>query len=126
MFLVYKKLQQNFRLGMELSLLEQEEHSLSRYVEEAKTRYDETKSFRHDIRNHITVMQDLLQNGKLKEAVSYIEDMDDMAEKCHTSAAHSDQCSMNTGKWWQMHFALWYIYECALENGHYYIADNPG
>ena len=90
MFLVYKKLQQNFRLGMELSLLEQEEHSLSRYVEEAKTRYDETKSFRHDIRNHITVMQDLLQNGKLKEAVSYIEDMDDMAEKCHTSAAHSD------------------------------------
>ena len=77
----YKKLQQNFRLSTEISLLEQEEHSLNRYVEEAKTRYDETKSFRHDIRNHIVVVKNLLQSGKLEEAVSYMEDMDDMAEK---------------------------------------------
>ena len=77
----YKKLQQNFRLSTEISLLEQEEHSLMRYVEEAKARYDETKSFRHDIRNHIAVMKNLLQSGKLEEAVSYMEDMDDMAEK---------------------------------------------
>ena len=47
----YKKLQQNFRLSTELSLLEQQEHSLNQYVEEAKARYDKTKSFRHDIRN---------------------------------------------------------------------------
>ncbi len=77
----YKKLQQNFRLSTEISLLEQQEHSLNHYVEEAKTRYDETKSFRHDIRNHIAVVKNLLQSGKLEEAVSYMEDMDDMAEK---------------------------------------------
>ena len=77
----YKKLQQNFRLSTELSLLEQEEHFLNQYVEEAKTRYDETKSFRHDIRNHIAVVKNLLQSGKLEEAVSYMEDMEDMAEK---------------------------------------------
>lgn len=77
----YKKLQQNFRLSTELSLLEQEEHSLNQYVEEAKTRYDETKSFRHDIRNHITVVKNLLQSGNVEEAVTYVEDMDDMAEK---------------------------------------------
>ncbi len=77
----YKKLQQIFRLSTELSLLEQEEHSLNQYVEEAKTRYDRTKSFRHDIRNHIAVVKKLLQRGKLEEAVNYIEDMDDMAEK---------------------------------------------
>ena len=77
----YKKQQQSFRLGTEISLLEQQEHSLNQYVEEAKTRYDETKSFRHDIRNHIAVVKNLLQSGKLEEAVSYMEDMDDMAEK---------------------------------------------
>ena len=77
----YKKLQQNFHLSTEISLLEQEEYFLNRYVEEAKTRYDETKSFRHDIRNHIAVVKNLLQSGKLEEAVSYMEDMDDMAEK---------------------------------------------
>lgn len=76
----YKKLQQNFRLSTKISLLEQEEHSLNQYVEEAKARYDETRSFRHDIRNHIAVVKNLLQSGKLKEAASYIEDMDDMAE----------------------------------------------
>ena len=77
----YKKLQQNFRLSNKISLLEQQEHSLNQYVEEAKARYDRTKSFRHDIRNHIAVVKKLLQGGKLEEAVSYIEDMDDMAEK---------------------------------------------
>ena len=77
----YKKLQQNFRLSTKISLLEQEEHSLNQYVEEAKTRYDRTKSFRHDIRNHLAVIKDLLESGKLEQAVSYIEDMDDMAEK---------------------------------------------
>ena len=77
----YKKLQQIFRLSTEISLLEQQEHSLNQYVEEAKTRYDETKSFRHDIRNHIAVVKKLLQNGKLEEAVTYMEDLDDMAEK---------------------------------------------
>mgnify|MGYP002474584366 CR=1 FL=1 len=44
----YKKLQQSFRLGTEISLLEQQEHSLNQYVE---------------------------------EAVTYMEDLDDMAEK---------------------------------------------
>ena len=77
----YKKLQQNFRLSTELSLLEQEEHSLKRYVEEAKARYERTKSFRHDIRNHIAVIKKLLRSGKVEEAVSYMDDMDDMAEK---------------------------------------------
>lgn len=77
----YKRLQQNFRLSTEISLLEQQEHSLNQYVEEAKTRYDRTKSFRHDISNHIAVVKRLLQSGKLEEAVSYMEDLDDMAEK---------------------------------------------
>ncbi len=77
----YKKLQQGFRLSTELSLLEQEEHSLNQYVEEAKARYDATKSFRHDIRNHIAVVKELLQGGKIEQAVSYMEDMDGMAQE---------------------------------------------
>lgn len=43
----------------ELSLLEQEEHSLLQYVEAAKERYEKTKSFSHDIKNHITVVKNL-------------------------------------------------------------------
>lgn len=76
----YKKLLQNFQLSTELSLLEQEETSLNRYVEEARARYEKTKSFRHDIKNHMTVVKDLLQSGKQDEALAYIGDMTDMSE----------------------------------------------
>ena len=77
----YKKLLQNFRLSTKLSLLEQEEHSLCQYVEEAKTHYEKTKSFRHDIKNHIGVIKNLLQSGKLEQALNYIGDMEDTAEE---------------------------------------------
>lgn len=77
----YKKLLQNFRLSTELSLLAQEEHSLNQYVEEAKSNYEKTKSFRHDIRNHITVVKELLQSGKPGQALQYIKDMEEMTEE---------------------------------------------
>lgn len=77
----YEKLLQNFRLNTELSLLEQEEHSLNQYVEEAKVRYEKTKSFRHDIKNHITVVREFLQNGKSEQALNYLVDMEDIAEE---------------------------------------------
>ncbi len=77
----YKKLLENFRLSTELSLLEQEEHSLDQYVEEAKTRYERTRSFRHDITNHITVVKELLQGNRPEEALNYIKDMGEMTEE---------------------------------------------
>lgn len=77
----YKKLLENFRLSMELSLLEQEEHSLSQYVEEAKEHYEKTKSFRHDVKNHITVVKELLLNDKLEQALNYIGDIGGITEE---------------------------------------------
>lgn len=74
----YKKLLENFHLSTELSLLEQQEYSLNQYVEEVKARYEKTKSFRHDIKNHISVVKELLQRGKSEQALNYIGDMESM------------------------------------------------
>lgn len=74
----YKKLLYSFRLRTELLQLEQEEHSLRQYVEEAKERYEKTKSFRHDIKNHITVVKELLQKGQPEQALNYIGNMESM------------------------------------------------
>lgn len=74
----YKKLLENFHLSTELSLLEQQEHSLNQYVEEVKARYEKTRSFRHDIKNHISVVKELLRKGKEKQALNYIGDMESM------------------------------------------------
>lgn len=77
----WQKTLQGIRLGMEVSLLEQQEHSLNQYVEEARMRYEKTVSFRHDVRNHIAVVQRLLQSGKWEQAVQYMGDMEGMAQE---------------------------------------------
>lgn len=77
----YKNLLDHFRLNMEFSLLKQEEHFLNQYVEEAKERYAKTKSFRHDIKNHITVVKELLRGGKPDQALHYVGDMEFMTEE---------------------------------------------
>ena len=75
----YKKLAENFRLSKEAALLEVQAHSLNQYVEEAKLRYEKTNSFRHDIKNHITVVKELLQNQKTDAALRYVEGMEDLS-----------------------------------------------
>jgi hypothetical protein len=90
----YKKLLENFQLNTKLSLLKQEEHSLSQYVAEAKNRYEKTKSFRHDIKNHIAVLKKLLQEEKTEQAINYIRDMDEITEElsfpCNTNNPVAD------------------------------------
>lgn len=94
MMFSYKKLLENFHLHTKLSLLEQEEHSLNQYVAEAKNRYEKTKSFRHDIKNHLAVLKKLLQEGKTEQAVSYMGDMDEITEQlsflCNTNNPAAD------------------------------------
>lgn len=86
----HKKLLRNFRLSTELSLLEQEERFLRQYVEEAKNRYEKTKAFRHDVRNHIAVIKRLLQKEQLEQALDYIGDMAEATEEL------SFPCSTNS------------------------------
>lgn len=74
----YKKLAESLRRDKEAALLELQAHSLGQYVEEAKLRYEKTKSFRHDIKNHITVVKELLQNQKTEAALQYVEGMEDL------------------------------------------------
>lgn len=75
----YRKLVESFRLGREAALREREAHFLNQYVKEAKTRYEHTKAFRHDVKNHITIVKELLQNGAGKEALRYLGEMEALA-----------------------------------------------
>ncbi|MDE5891433.1 MAG: GHKL domain-containing protein [Acetatifactor sp.] len=72
-----KKAAETFRLRMECSLLEQETRYMEQYVEEAKLRYEKTSAFRHDIRNHMSVVRGLLRREKYGRALSYLEDLEE-------------------------------------------------
>lgn len=74
----YKKLSESLRRDKEAALLEQQARSLMQYVEEARLRYEKTKSFRHDIRNHVTVVKELLQDTKIEAALQYVDGMENL------------------------------------------------
>ncbi len=46
------------------------------YVAEARTRYEQTKAFRHDIQNHLSVLDGLLRSGKLEEGRAYLQKLE--------------------------------------------------
>ena len=44
-------------------------------------RYDRTKAFRHDIKNHLSVLNGLLNSGKLDESKSYLQKLEAASTK---------------------------------------------
>lgn len=79
------KLQEGFMLQKRVLILEQEGRYMEQYVEEAQMRYEKTRSLRHDIRNHITVMEELLHKSasgsRYGEAARYLKDMRELSEE---------------------------------------------
>jgi len=74
----YKKLLYSFDLDTRMYLLKQEACSLRQYIDESKMRYDKTMSFRHDIKNHLNIIKELLKSNKLQQALKYIGDMENI------------------------------------------------
>lgn len=72
----YQKLSDAFMLSGKLSLLEQQSRFQKQYVEEARARYDSTKSLRHDMKNHVLIIKGLLENREFDKAKAYLDDMD--------------------------------------------------
>jgi len=46
------------------------------YVSEARARYEKTQSFRHDLRNHLSVLDGLLNAGRTEEARCYLQKLE--------------------------------------------------
>lgn len=49
------------------------------YVQEAQLRYKQTSSFRHDIKNHLTVVAELLRAGRTEEACGYLDKLEQVS-----------------------------------------------
>lgn len=62
-----------------LELLKQQTIEQENYVKEAKARYQQTASFRHDIKNHLTVLAELLKAGEAGKAGEYLENLGDIS-----------------------------------------------
>jgi len=76
----YRQLCHGFRAKAELQSLTQAAQAQKVYIAEAKARYEQTKSFRHDIKNHLFVLDGLLKNEKLEEGREYLGKLETVSE----------------------------------------------
>ena len=68
----YKQICRGFHAQAALQSLEQATQAQKNYIAEAQMRYEQTKAFRHDIANHFSVLNGLLNNGELDKSKAYL------------------------------------------------------
>ena len=76
----YRQLCRGFQAPVELQSLTQAAQAQKVYIAEARARYEQTKSFRHDIKNHLSVLDGLLKNEKLDEGREYLKKLETVSE----------------------------------------------
>ena len=74
--IAYKKLKLSIEHEQTIHLLEQQTQNQEVYVREAKLRYEQTRSFRHDLKNHLLVLHQLIKDGRSNEANEYLKNME--------------------------------------------------
>ncbi len=72
----YQRLCRSLRAQAAYQSLSQAAQAQKAYIAEARARYEQTKAFRHDIQNHLSVLDGLLSGGKLEEAKAYLQKME--------------------------------------------------
>lgn len=75
MLWLYQKLKQEQGKKQSDRLLLQEVRSMRAHVEEVERLHDGLRGMRHDMRNHISVLQGLMQRGAFGQAQEYLDSM---------------------------------------------------
>lgn len=72
----YRRICRGFQAQTELISLTQAAQAQKVYITEAQLRYEQTKAFRHDIKNHLSVLDGLLNSGKFEESKAYLQKLE--------------------------------------------------
>lgn len=78
--IVYQNIIKSISANQMIQLLKQQNHFQQIYMQEAQTRYQQTRSFRHDIKNHITVLSELLKQNLSQQAYQYLYHMEEISK----------------------------------------------
>lgn len=76
----FRRLNQVIQNEQTIRLLAQQTHQQENYIQEAQSRYHQTRAFRHDIKNHLLVLKKLLANENTEEALHYLSNLDQMSD----------------------------------------------
>lgn len=76
----YSHLCRGFQAQAALQSLTQAARTQRVYIAEARARYEQTRAFRHDVKNHLSVLDGLLSGGKLEEGRAYLKKLETASE----------------------------------------------
>lgn len=76
----YRCLCQGFQAQAALQSLTQASQAQKVYIAEAQARCEQTRAFRHDIKNHLSVLDGLLSGGRLEEGRAYLKKLEAASE----------------------------------------------
>lgn len=72
----YHKIYHSFQAKAELDSMTQAVNMQRIYISEAQARHERTRTFRHDIKNHLTVLDGLLTKGETSKAKAYLRKLE--------------------------------------------------
>lgn len=72
----YKRICAGLDAQITLASLTWETHAQKACVAEAQMRYEQTRAFRHDIKNHLSVLDGLLKKGAIDQALAYLHKLE--------------------------------------------------
>ncbi len=77
----YKKCADNFRMREKIRLYDRERHYSEQYANDVKAYYNAARSMRHDFKNHILIIGELLRKEQYQDAAAYISKLDKISER---------------------------------------------
>ncbi|MCI8296289.1 MAG: GHKL domain-containing protein [Lachnospiraceae bacterium] len=90
----FQKLSTAILARQRICLLEQQAREQEIYIHEAMLRDQKTRAFRHDIKNHLLVLAQLLKNGQADQACTYLQNLQEglapLSTSIHTGNAAAD------------------------------------
>lgn len=72
----YRRLCQGVQAQAALRSVTQAARAQKIYIAEARARYEQTRAFRHDVKNHLSVLDGLLGGGKVEEGRAYLKKLE--------------------------------------------------
>ncbi|MBD5152473.1 MAG: GHKL domain-containing protein [Oscillibacter sp.] len=72
----YRRVCRSFQTQAALASLTQAARYQKIYTAQAQMRYEKTRSFRHDLKNHLSVLSGLIQGQKWEAATSYLQKLE--------------------------------------------------
>ena len=71
--ILYQDMKRNHRKEKENAVLAGQMESLKKHIEEVEALYQDIRGMRHDMGNHIMMLENLCQKGEQREAIGYLE-----------------------------------------------------